>query len=88
MDYYLIVLVESTYGVCHLVNECKKLAQKEYKRHDNAARKSGLNMYDVVEKDEVKLLWDMNIHCDNLVEARRPDIIVVSRKDKKCIIVD
>ena len=30
----------------------------------------------------------MNIQCDNVVEARRPGIIVVSKKDNKCIIVD
>ena len=30
----------------------------------------------------------MNIQCDNVVEARRPDVIVVSKKEKKCIIVD
>ena len=42
----------------------------------------------VVENGEVKPLWDMNSQCDNVVKARRPDIIVVSKKDKKCIIVD
>ena len=40
-----------------------------------------------MENGEVKLLWDMNIQCDNVVEARRPDVIVVSKKEKKCIIV-
>ena len=37
----------------------------------------------VVENGEVKLLWDMNIQCNNVVEARRPDIIVVSKKENK-----
>ena len=41
----------------------------------------------VVENSEVKLPWDMNIQCDNVVEARRHDIIVVSKNVKKCIIV-
>ena len=41
-----------------------------------------------VENGEVKLLWDMNVQCDNAVEARRPDIIAVSKKENKCIIVD
>ena len=30
----------------------------------------------------------MNIQCDNVVEERDPDIIVVSKKETKCIIVD
>ena len=42
----------------------------------------------VVENSEVKLLWDMNIQCNNIVEARRPDIIVVSKKENKWIIVE
>ena len=41
-----------------------------------------------MENGEVNLLWDMNIQCDNVVEARRPDVVVVSKEEKKCIIVD
>ena len=41
-----------------------------------------------MENGEVKLPWDMNIQCDNVVEARRHDIIVVSKKVKKCGIVE
>ena len=26
-----------------------------------------------VENEEIKVLWDINIQCDNLIEARRPD---------------
>ena len=36
-----------------------------------------------MENGEVKLLWGMNIQCDNVVEARRPDVIVVRKKEKK-----
>ena len=35
---------------------------------------NGMNKYQVVENDEVKLLWDKNIQCDNVIEARRPNI--------------
>ena len=35
---------------------------------------NGMNKYQVVENDEVKLLWDKNIQCDiYVIEARRPD---------------
>eukprot|EP00794_Sanderia_malayensis_P002808 gene2808-biopygen2319 len=30
----------------------------------------------------------MNIQCDHLIEARRPDIVVVIKGERKCIIID
>ena len=36
-----------------------------------------------MENGEVKLVSDMIIQCDNVVEAR-PDVSVVSKKVKKC----
>ena len=42
----------------------------------------------VVEDDDVKLIWDINIQCDNVMESRRPDLILVDNKVKSCIIVD
>ena len=55
-----------------------------------------------VENDEVKLLWDVNIQCDNVniqcdnvniqcdnvMEARKPDIVVVDKKEHKGKIID
>ena len=40
----------------------------------------------VRENDEVKLLWDVNIQCDHVIEARRPDIVVVYKPERKCTI--
>ena len=42
----------------------------------------------VVEDDDVKLIWDINIQCDNVIEARRPDLILVDKKAKSCVITD
>ena len=68
--------------VKHIICECKKLAQREYKRrhdpvaklvHYNLCEKHNLerkeNLYEhcpegVVEDDDVKLIWDVNIQCD------------------------
>jgi len=36
----------------------------------------------------MKLLWDINIQCDNVIEARRPDIVVINKKEKLCTIID
>ena len=42
----------------------------------------------VVENEEVKVLWDINVQCDNMIEARRPDIILIDKKEWKEIIID
>ena len=34
-----------------------------------------------VENEEIKVLWDINIQCDNMIEARRPDLIVIDKKE-------
>ena len=36
----------------------------------------------------MQLLWDMKIQCDNIIEARRPDIVLVGKKEKRRLIVD
>ena len=41
----------------------------------------------VMEDDDVKLIWDINIHCDNAMGARRPDLILVDKKAKSCVII-
>ena len=40
------------------------------------------------ENEEVKVLWDVNVQCDNVIEARRPDIILIDKKERKAIIID
>ena len=69
--------------ISHIVSECEKLAQKEYKRkHDNVARvlcgkynmKRSEKWYEqvpegAVENEEMKILWDAMIQCER--ESRR-----------------
>ena len=92
--------------VQHIICECKKLAQCDYKRkHDTVAKlvhwklreKHNLERkqkwYEhcperVVEDDDVKLIWDINIQCDNVMEARRPNLISVDKKAKSCVLID
>ena len=93
-------------SVQHIISECEKLAQKEYKRrHDNVAKRIHWELckkhaleckerwYDhspdgTVENNDVKLLWDINIHCDHVIEARRPDIVIIDKRRQSGIIVD
>ena len=44
----------------------------------------------VLENDTHKLLWDFDIQTDNLILARRPDLIIINKMKKKktCKIVD
>ena len=89
-------------SVNHIACECKKLAQREYKqRHDSVAKVAHWKLCEkyylekkdkwyehapdsVSEKDE----WDLNIQCDHVIEARRPDIVVVNTQEKKCTFID
>ena len=92
--------------VSHIVTECSKLAQREYKRrHDNVARmvhwklcqKFNLeksekwylyNPQTVSENVNHKLIWHMNIKCDNIIVERRSDIVIVNKMEKTAIIID
>ena len=43
---------------------------------------------EAVENEEVKVLWDISVQCDNVIEARRADIILIEKKEWKGIIID
>ena len=87
----------------NLVIGCEKLTQKEYKRprnnvakkvHWDLSKKNGLEKWyehvpeRVVENKEVQVLWDIDVQCDNVMEAKRPDIILIDKKQPKGIIID
>ena len=42
----------------------------------------------VVENENFKILWDLTIQCDYVIEARRPDIVVVDKVKKETMIID
>ena len=78
----------------HIISEFSKLAQKEYKtRHDwvgwvinwGMCKKLKFdytnNPAPVLENDT--LLWDFDIHTDYLISARRPDLIIITKKKRK-----
>ena len=42
----------------------------------------------VMESDEIEVLRNFKIQCDHHIECRKPDIVVVEKEEKKCLIVD
>ena len=42
----------------------------------------------VLENEDYKILWDFSIQIDHVIEARRPDLVVVDKKERICKIID
>ena len=42
----------------------------------------------VIESDIVKILWDVCIQVERQIKHRRPDIAVMKKNTKKCLIID
>ena len=42
----------------------------------------------VLENEDYKILWDFSIQSDHVIEAQRPDLVVVDKKERSCKIID
>jgi hypothetical protein len=42
----------------------------------------------VLENDEYKLLWDMDIKTDKVIKERRPDIVIVKKGSREAFLID
>ena len=42
----------------------------------------------VLENEDYKILWDFSIQTDHVIEARRPDLVVVDKKRRTCKVID
>ena len=42
----------------------------------------------VLESANAKILWDFNIQTDKVIQARRPDIVVIDKETKTAVIID
>ena len=42
----------------------------------------------IVENEEVKMLWYAIIQCDREIKVRKPDIAVVNKNERSCVIID
>ena len=61
---------------------CKKL------KFDHTDKWYTHNPAPVLENATHKLLWDFNIQTDHLIPARRPDLMIIHKKERTCKIVD
>ena len=88
-------------SVDHIVSGCSKLAQKEYKRrHDNLgkivhwklARKCDFEAGDKWYEHEPERVLEnedyFSIQTYHVIEAWRPDLVVVDKKERSCKIID
>ena len=62
--------------------KCKKF------KFDHANKWYMHNPVPVLQNDTHKLLWDFDIQTDHLISARRPDLIVINKKNRTCNTVD
>ena len=82
----------------HIISECSRLAQKEYKTiHDwvgkvvpwELRKKFKFDKWfmrnpaSVLENETHKLLLNFDIQTDHLISARRQDLIIIKKKKKK-----
>ena len=42
----------------------------------------------ILENEDYQILWDFSIETDHVIEARRPVLVVVDKKERSCKIID
>ena len=42
----------------------------------------------MVESENFKILWNFTVQCDRKIEARRPDIVFIDKKEREVVIID
>ena len=83
----------------HIISECSKLAQKEYKtmqdwvdkvthwelykKFDHTNKWYMRNPESVQVNETHKPLWDFEIQTDHLISARQPYLIIINNNNKK-----
>ena len=41
-----------------------------------------------MENDKCKILWNFTIQTDHIIQARRPDIVLVNKQERTCQLID
>ena len=40
-----------------------------------------------MESENFKILWDFTVLCDRKIEARRPDIVFIDKKEREVVVM-
>ena len=90
------------YIVCECAILAQREYKKRHDRvgrkiHWEVCRKIGLYVNEkwhkhepekVVENDSSKIFWDITIQTDYVIEARRPDMVIIDKTKSECKIID
>ena len=41
-----------------------------------------------MESENFKILWNFTVQCDRKIEARRPDVVFIDKKEREVVIID
>ena len=42
----------------------------------------------MIENDIIKIIWDFDVRNDHVIQARRPDLIMINKEDQKVSLID
>ena len=42
----------------------------------------------VLENERVKIIWDVSIQTERMIDHNKPDIVVIKKEDKMCYVID
>ena len=62
-----------------LARKCNFEARDKWYKHESES---------ALENEDYKILWNFSIQTDHVIEARRPDLVVVDKKERSYKIVD
>ena len=48
----------------------------------------GQNPEGVVESENFKILWNFTVQCYRKIEARRPDVVFIDKKEREVVIIN
>ena len=80
--YQVTITIFATENKNNNDNMCKKF------KFDHTNKWYMHNPVPVLENDTHKLLWGFDIHMDHQISARKPDLIIINKKERICKNVD
>ena len=64
---------------CKLARKCNIKARDKWYEHEPES---------VLENEDYKILWDFSVETDHVIEAQRPNLVVIDKKERSCKIID